>query len=99
MMRLNFKTHNQCVDYLIDNFYEESFLENHTRKELAYILTIIESHALKQSPYAFRSMCKKRACQHIEFYLKVHMKNRLYIKNLLTERFGETWRSRISWLN
>ena len=84
MKGLEFKTHNQCVDYLIENFYKEDFLNNHTRKELTYILTIIESYALKQSPYAFRSMCKKRMCQHIDFYLKVHMENRLWIKNLLT---------------
>lgn len=79
-MRLEFKTHNQCVNYLIENFYKENFLENHTRKELAYILTIIESHALKQSQYAFRSMCKKRMCKHIDFYLKVHKEHILWIK-------------------
>ena len=81
-MRIEFKTHNQCVDYLIENFYKEGFLENHTRKELVYILRIIESHALKQSQYAFGSMCKARMYKHIDFYLKVHMENILWIKNL-----------------
>ena len=76
-MRLNFKTHNKCIDYLIENFYKENFIDNHTRKELAYILRIIETHALKQSPYAFKSMCKSRMCKHIDFYLKVHMGNRI----------------------
>lgn len=83
-MKLYFETHNKCVDYLIENFYEDDFIDNHTRKELAYILTIIESHALKQSPYAFRSMCKRRMCDHIEFYLKVHMENILRIKFIKT---------------
>lgn len=71
-MRLEFETYNQCVNYLLENFYKKDFLDNHTRKELAYILRIIESHALKQSKYAFRSMCKKRMCMHIDFYLRIH---------------------------
>lgn len=82
-MKLNFETLNQCENYLIENFYKEGFMENHTRKELAYILTIIESYALKQSPCAFRSMCKKRACKHIDFYLKVHDEWRLKEKGLV----------------
>lgn len=84
-MKLHFETHNQCVDYLIENFYNDGFIDNHTRKDLAYILTIIESHALKQSPYPFRSMCKKRMCKHIDFYLKVHTEHRLWIKNFFNK--------------
>ena len=88
-MKLHFETHNKCVDYLIENFYKDGFIDNHTRKELAYILTIIESHALKQSSYAFRSMCKNRMCKHIDFYLKVHMEHRLWIKNLFIKAIKE----------
>lgn len=76
-IRLYFKRHSECVDYLLKYFYLRNFKHSHTRRELAYILRIIESHALNQSPYAFRSMCKERMCNHIEFYLNVHEKERL----------------------
>lgn len=76
-MGLEFKTHRQCVDYLVENFYKSDFKARHTRKELAYILTIIESWVLGQSPYAFRSMCKERMCRHIAFYLELHEGSRI----------------------
>lgn len=86
MSNLCFKTHNECVDYLIDNFYNDNFIDKHSRKDLVYILSIIESHQLKVSPYAFTSMCKKRMCAHIDFYLNAHMKSRLWLRNLLRKK-------------
>lgn len=84
-MKLHFETHNQCVAYLIENFYSDDFINNHTRKELAYILSIIEKHTLKDSPYAFRSMCKKRMCEHIDFYLKIHIPYINRVKNIMNK--------------
>jgi len=83
MQNLHFKTHNECVAYIEKYARESEFIENHTRKDLAYILSIIESHQLKQSPYAFRSMCKKRMLEHILFYMKVHENYRGRVKRLM----------------
>ena len=38
---MNWKTHNKVVDYLRDNFYTTDFINNHTRKQLAEMLRII----------------------------------------------------------
>ena len=81
-MELKFEDEIQCIDYLIEIF-DENFINKHTRKELAYILRILESHVVKRSPYAFSNMCKKRMCKHIAFYLDIHTDYRMYIKNLL----------------
>lgn len=71
----SWKIHNQVVDYLRNNFYTTDFINNHTRKQLAEILQIISPYQGKQlytPKLAFTNMCKKRACKHIDFYLKLH---------------------------
>ena len=83
MQNLHFKTHNECVAYIAKYAHEPEFIKNHTRKDLAYILSIIEKHQLKQSPYAFRSMCKQRMIEHILFYLIVHQNHRGRVKRLM----------------
>lgn len=72
---MNWKTHNKVVDYLRDNFYTTDFINNHTRKQLAEMLRIInpsEGKDLYVPEMAFTNVCKKRACKHIEFYLNLH---------------------------
>ena len=72
---MNWETHNQVVDYLRDNFYTTNFINNHTRKQIAEMLRILKPYQGKQylcPERAFTSMCKKRQCKHIEFWLKLH---------------------------
>lgn len=72
---MNWETHNQVVDYLRDNFYTTDFINNHTRKQIAEMLRILNPYQGKQytcPERAFTSMCKKRQCKHIEFWLKLH---------------------------
>lgn len=72
MQSLYFKTHSECVDYLREHAFKPEFIENHSRKDLAYCLRFIEKYQLDKSPYAFRSMCTGRMIEHIRFYLRTH---------------------------
>lgn len=72
MNEFYFKTHNQCVDYLIKNFHTRSFYSDHTRKNLVYILSFIEGWHFSQSRFAFRSMTKRRMCKHIDNWMSLH---------------------------
>ena len=63
-------------DYLVNNFYKDDFINNHTRKDLGEILRRLMPHMTKHTCYpAFSqgSCCKKRMCSHIEFYINLHM--------------------------
>lgn len=82
---MTFKTRNQCEEYVLMNISNGTLKEAHTRKELAEMLGILEPYLVKQSPYACRSMCKQRMCDHLEFVVKLHRPGRKYL-NLIRER-------------
>ena len=68
------KRYNKVVDYLRDNFYTTDFINNHTRKQLAEMLRIInpsEGKDLYVPEMAFTNVCKKRACKHIGILFKL----------------------------
>lgn len=72
---MKWETHNKVVDYLKNNFYTTDFINNHTRKQIAEMLRILYPYNEKQlctPKLAFSNMCKKRQCNHIEFWLKLH---------------------------
>lgn len=74
----DWKTYRECEEYVIQHIVNETLKEAHTRKELARMLRILEPYLVKQSPYACRSMCKQRMCDHLEFIVKLHTPNRSY---------------------
>lgn len=77
---MTFKTRNQCETYVIGHIRDETLKEAHTRKELAEMLRILEPYLVEQSPYACRSMCKQRMCDHLEFIVKLHGPGRRYLE-------------------
>lgn len=64
---VEFKTFNEMIEYLQDNFYSKDFINSHTRPDLIKILK-----KLFPNTNFTRSMCKKRQLEHIEFWLKLH---------------------------
>lgn len=72
----DWKTYCQCEDYVIQHIINGTLKESHTRKQLAEMLRKLEPYLVKQSPYACRSMCKQRMCDHLEFIIKLHTPNR-----------------------
>lgn len=86
-MNIHFDNKFHCLDFLIANFYTCDFAEKYTRKELAYMLSLLEPQAYKTSDTPFCSMCKKRMCTHIDFYLKVHTADRLRMRKFVRGTF------------
>ena len=65
------------AEYLLTNFDIQTFHTLHTRRELAQMLKILYPWQDKQCyNRAFTSMCKKRACIHIDSWLRMHYPNR-----------------------
>lgn len=64
---MEFKTFNQLIEYLQNNFYATDFINLHTRPQLVDILKIL----YPRNNFT-RSMCKDRQIKHIEFWLRLH---------------------------
>ena len=82
---MTFKTRNQCEEYVLQHIRDGTLKDAHTRNELAEMVRILEPYLVKQSPYACRSMCKQRMCDHLEFAVKLHRSGREHL-NLIRER-------------
>lgn len=67
-----FSEYHYCVENLKENFYNTDFINEHTRPELAHILQLLYPHMTKQNQRSFTTMCKDRACKHIEAWLMIH---------------------------
>lgn len=71
---MEFKTLGRLIDYIKENFYTTDFKESHTRKQLGYMLNMLYPFQKVRFAHSqpFSTMCKRRAVEHIEFYIHLH---------------------------